>query len=77
MREFLFFTSIVLGGGDLLRLMCLPAVAYWCTVAIIMVRRDAGATAIDRLFLRWGFLLWILGLVAAAAVINTILPTPT
>jgi len=66
---FLLIASIVLDDGGLLRVMCLPAIAYWCTVAIIMVRRNGSATVMDRVFLRWGFLLWIVGLVSAISLL--------
>ena len=67
---FLFIASLMLDGGDLLKVMCLPAIAYWCTVGIIMVRRGMAASAWDRVFLRWGFLLWIVGLVAAGSLVD-------
>ena len=62
---FLVITSMLLDGGVMLQFMCLPAIAYWCTVAAIMVRREA--TRCDRGLLRWGFLLWIVAFVVALA----------
>lgn len=51
----LLLSAIVLDGGQLNQFMLLSAAAYWCIVAIIMIRRNGNATGLDRFLITWGY----------------------
>lgn len=55
-----FLAALVLDGGHLSRLILLGMVSYWCSLLIIMVRRNGFANFSDRMVLQFGFLLSVL-----------------
>ncbi|HEY4330336.1 MAG TPA: hypothetical protein VGN88_11415 [Phycisphaerae bacterium] len=66
----LFLSAIVLDGGQLNQFMLLSATAYWCTVAIVMFRRNGNATRFDQFLLQWGYPLMI----ALTALVSACVP---
>lgn len=68
----ILLASVMLDGGVLLKVVLLGAIAYWCSLAIIMVRRDMNDTKCDCVLLRWGFLVMLtIALLMFGAVIRS------
>ena len=65
----LFFTSLLLDGGQVFRISCIAAVASLCGTAIAVVRRPETPTRFDLRLIRLGPFLWAILTMLAAPVV--------
>jgi len=47
--------ALLLDGGVFARVIAASAVAFWLSVAVVLVRRPLEPTRNDLIFIRWGF----------------------
>jgi len=52
----LLFLMTILDGGQTFRAATCGMAGFWIGVAIVMMRRPRSPSALDLLFVRWGFL---------------------
>jgi len=50
--------ALILDGGQILQCVAYAALAYWVGTFVIVGRRAAKLRRVDRLLLRWGFMMF-------------------